>query len=431
MPAVAQDVPLGNDRVRLPSPDIPVELESEPLALFSSGTPFDLPSMYSDRPADLVYHNLYFSVGDDPALAMIRFGRNHTTILIDVDIDQEVDVLLRQWPGGAITAQELSELARLRECNQIFEEGASLTDLFDCITGMSSGGDDALGGYPIADILSDFENPVCDGDFSSYVAQRTRSRRSVWEQFAFRTPHQTAAPKLGVYSERGLNQVEASLRQMIRTTGILLNDALEQGDNRAARLLTNLGEAYVRLQQIVGEYRSSGRTEGQKELNEAYADYEQARDAWINAASDSGEPVEDPTRGAIHPFEDPRCIGRRIDASRGTLFTDRRFCTDRNYLACLERAESALFSATGGQCRKTMGPDDRVRIECSEPDEPIRRPDGESTQPRTDGPDVSDPNAPLVRGRSNQEFLLNSKLGRRLEELCLRGGGLCPEDFRN
>lgn len=432
-------VVVSND-VDLPPPNVPAEFRDSPLQMTDLTLPADVPALFADRPRTLVFRDLRFAVDDESVTAyMIRFDVEHTTVLIDVDLDNSVDAILRKWPDGRISVQELREIARLRECQETFEESGDLSGLYACITGTSDTHAETIGGYPFASIIEEFENPDCNADFASKVAQRRRSSRSAWDQYRNRDHRTTPVPNLGVYRVRSLVQVERALNYEAR----LLEGSSEASRARGDVELANAQAEYARsmreLSDAVTSYRKSATPQeglaAQREHDRLYREFERARSDYHRKVLGGGDPVPDPTRGNAYAVEDPRCAGQRVDASRGTLFSNRRFCRDRNFLACVERAESAIFSATGGRCRRVIGPDDAVHIVCGEEDDGgvdgDRRPGGGGSPGGGTDVDVTDPTAPLARDQISEGFLGNSEIGRRLDALCASGGGLCPEDFRN
>jgi hypothetical protein len=155
----------------------------------------------------------------------------------------------------------------------------------------------------------------------------------------------------------------------------------------------------------------------------------------LNRQRRQGLPVSSPSlvdTGEAPPVTDPRCQGRKVDAARGTLFTNRDFCGDDDPLTCLRRQEDSIYGLTEGQCWTETGPDDRPMLVCKErerqhPDDDLESgPDEPSRCEATDVDCFTDPVAPRYSNRriATRYFDL-TPMADVIAALCASGG--CPD----
>jgi Sec-independent protein translocase protein TatA len=150
-------------------------------------------------------------------------------------------------------------------------------------------------------------------------------------------------------------------------------------------------------------------------------------------ASGSTSPSQ-PSGLETPPPVDPRCQGRKVDAARGTLFTNPDFCGGDDPITCLRRQQDSLFGLTEGQCWTEVGPDDAPRITCGPADRGRVRPPPAGTPPDPDagreceGASIdcwTDPVAPRTpSGRIAVRYVDLTPMGAILVGLCAGGG--CP-----
>jgi hypothetical protein len=188
-------------------------------------------------------------------------------------------------------------------------------------------------------------------------------------------------------------------------------------------------EARVRVAQSGVNEAERNRAQREREVR----DFERTRRRPANGSDsegDQGNGTSQPPIGGEEAHEDPRCQGRRVDAERGTLFTNPDFCGDDDMFTCLRREQDSLFGLTEGQCWRETGPDDAPRIVCGRTD----RGDQLSADPSAardreceDGQFGcwTDPVAPITSsGKIAVRYVDVTPMAGILIGLCARGG--CP-----
>jgi hypothetical protein len=118
--------------------------------------------------------------------------------------------------------------------------------------------------------------------------------------------------------------------------------------------------------------------------------------------------------------EDPRCGNQETEIKQGLWFMDKRFCPERNFLECYERAAGGYITdVTNGLCRVEPGPDDR-NVVCKTPDKEKERNPLEPVSPEPPPGPVDGPPRPWpVKVGLKLDFaLVPTELGGIMALLC-------------
>lgn len=153
--------------------------------------------------------------------------------------------------------------------------------------------------------------------------------------------------------------------------------------------------------------------------------------AWDrNRPGGGGSPLRGADGLGLADTADRRCAGVTRDAAWGTLFANPQFCKDGDFLTCMVKQQDSVFAATGGQCRRVTGPDDRETVRCEGNEEGRGAGGGDvAGGDKWGGGGVTDRPGQVSapRGSIGARAVDVTPLGGIIAGLC-QGGG-CPEDF--
>ena len=372
-----------------------------------------------------------------PVIMSISAAPDGTSVLGLEDEDSSPRLRLvitfkdRSFLGVLSEREMLSELP----CMDASARRGSITDLLRCIGLTGSGGDGggSAGGSALTGSGGLLGEPDCKDNPLGPVTQqspnpaeverRINQLRDEMNQAIAERNRQTSESARRAHQDY-INQLAGELRHLEA-----LQDARE-----ALKALRDPSRVPPATKKEI--HRAEDRIQMEEGLVERYHERVKASLRELNRQRrQSGGGGRSPSlvdTGEAAPIADPRCQGRKVDAARGTLFTNRDFCGDDDPLTCLRRQEDSIYGLTEGQCWTETGPDDRTMLVCKERER--QHPDadpasGADEPPRCEATDVdcfTDPVAPRYssRGIATRYFDL-TPMADVIAALCASGG--CPD----
>jgi hypothetical protein len=371
-----------------------------------------------------------------PVIMSISAAPDGTTVfgLEDADSSPRLRLVItfrdHSFLGVLSEREMLSELP----CMDASARRGSITDLLRCIGLTGSGGDGggAGGGSALPGSGGLLGEPDCKDNPLGPATQQSPNPAEV---------------------QRRIDQVRDDMNKAIAERDRQTSDSARQayqdyinqlaGELRHLRALQDAREALKELRDPSREppankkeiHHAEDRIQMEEGLVERYHERVKASLRELNRQRQSGGGAHSPSlvdAGEAAPVADPRCQGRKVDAARGTLFTNRDFCGDDDPLTCLRRQEDSIYGLTEGQCWTETGPDDRPTLVCKERERqhPGEGPaSGSDEPPRCEATDVdcfTDPVAPRFSNRriATRYFDL-TPMADVIAALCASGG--CPD----